>query len=281
MQKEQGDTEMNSNDLSTRLHTLVKEKRDTEMNQIVKQEGNIETNPIVKKKEGTIMDLLRSPGVQNEWKLVLTKYLTPERLARVALSQLKRTPKLAQCTQSSLLNSLMTCAELELEPDGRLIHLIPYKDQCQVQVDYKGLIELARRSGKISNIYADVICDNDEFEWDLGQVTKHKIDIRKERGDMIGCYARMIFKDGTIQCALMNKAEVDSIRSRSKAGGSGPWVTDFNEMSKKTVLKRILKTAPMGSKEAMALADEHDTIDFSAETRKADPIRDDFFELSK
>lgn len=238
------------------------------------------------KSEGTLVDLLRSPKVQEEWKLVLTKYLTPERLARVAISQLKRTPKLAQCDQSSLFNALMTCAELELEPDGRRVHLIPFENrkagttECQLIVDYKGLIELARRSGEISNIYADVICENDDFEWDLGQVIRHKIDIRKDRGNVIGAYARMLFKDGTIQCELMSLKDIENIRSRSKAGNFGPWKTDFNEMSKKTVLRRLLKTAPMGSKESMALDKEGDRIDFDkGEDIAINHVDEDIFEV--
>jgi recombination protein RecT len=236
------------------------------------------------KKEGTIIDLLRMPKVQQEWALVLTKYLTPERLARVAISQLKRVPKLAQCDQTSLLNALMTCAELELEPDGRRVHLIPFENrkngsvECQLIVDYKGLIELARRSNLISNIYADVICENDEFEWDLGQVVKHKIDIRKDRGNVIGAYARMTFKDGTIQCELMSKKDIDGIRGRSKAGNFGPWSTDYNEMAKKTVLRRLLKTAPMGGKESMALEKDDDRIDFS-NTVQLTPEDEEIFEV--
>ena len=223
---------------------------------------------ITKKQEPTLLSMISSPKMKEQWELVMTKYLTPERLSRIAISQLKRTPKLAECNATSVLNALMTCAELEMEPDGRRIHLIPYKNQCQLIVDYKGLIELARRSGEISNIYADIICDNDEFEWNLGQVEKHKIDIRTDRGKVIGAYARMLFKDGTVQCELMSKADIDAIKGRSKASSFGPWISDYNEMAKKTVLRRLLKTAPMGSKESIALQNDQDAPDFEKERKE-------------
>jgi recombination protein RecT len=99
----------------------------------------------------------------------------------------------------------------------------------------------------VSNIHADVICENDAFKYDCGEVKKHLIDFRKERGAMFACYCVITFKDGTRKAEVMSKADVDKIRARSKAGQSGPWVTDYNEMAKKTVFKRASKWVQLSS----------------------------------
>ncbi len=187
----------------------------------------------------TIRELLKKQ--EGQIALALPKHLTPERFTRVALTIINKSPKLAQCTPTSLLSCIMDCAALGLEPDGRRAHLIPYGDKCTLIIDYKGLVELAMNSGNISNIHADVVCDSDGFEYNMGQITAHKIDFRKPRGNMYAAYAIVTMKDGTTKHEVMSKDEVDAIRKRSKASGSGPWVTDYNEMAKKTVFRRASK----------------------------------------
>lgn len=139
----------------------------------------------------------------------------------------------------------MKCAELGIEPDGRRAYLIPYKNDIQLIIDYKGIAELAMRSGMISNIHADKVCENDEFEYNIGEITKHRIDFRKPRGEAYAYYAIVTFKDGTKKCEVMSKDEVDAIRKRSKSPNNGPWVTDYDEMAKKTVFKRLSKWLPL------------------------------------
>jgi recombination protein RecT len=172
--------------------------------------------------------------------LVLPKHLTPERFVRVAISAITRIPKLADCTPESVMACMMTCSELGIEPDGRRAHLIPFGKVCTLIVDYKGLVELAKRSGDVSNIHAQVVCENDVFEYDTGEIT-HKIDFRRERGDMYAVYCIINFKDGGKHAEVMTRGEVDRIRQRSRAGNNGPWVTDYQEMSKKTVFRRASK----------------------------------------
>lgn len=188
-----------------------------------------------------IRSLIMSDKMKDQFALALPRTMTPDRMVRVALTAINKTPKLLHCSQESLLSSLMTCAELGLEPDGRRVHLIPYGNTCQLIVDYKGLVELAMRSGRVANIHADVVCQNDLFEYDLGEIKTHRIDFRKPRGEVYAAYALVRFKDGTVKAEVMSKEEVESIRNRSKAGKSGPWVTDWNEMAKKTAFRRLSK----------------------------------------
>jgi recombinational DNA repair protein RecT len=151
-----------------------------------------------------------------------------------------KTPKLLDCTQESVLQCMLNCSALGLEPDGRRAHLIPYGTTCTLIVDYKGIVELAKRSGDVANVFAQIVCENDNFSWENGEV-KHQVDFRKARGNMYAAYAIITFKDGTKQTDVMTKDEIDSIRKRSKASNSGPWVTDYNEMAKKTVFRRASK----------------------------------------
>ncbi len=142
---------------------------------------------------------------------------------------------------------LLDLSAFGLEPDGRRAHLIPYKDQCTLVIDWKGLAELAMRSGIIAKLHADIVCENDEFEFNLGEVKCHKIDFRKPRGEMYAAYALAQTKTGEVFACVLSKDEVDSVRKRSRAGTSGPWVSDYNEMAKKTAFRRLSKWLPLSA----------------------------------
>lgn len=187
--------------------------------------------------------------------MALPKHMTADRFVRVALTALLKTPKLADCTPESVIQCMLNCSALGLEPDGRRAHLIPYANVCTLIVDYKGIVELAKRSGDVSGVFAQVVCENDSFQWQNGEVT-HQIDWRNDRGTMYAAYATITFKDGSKQTDVMTKAEIDAIRRRSKAGNSGPWVTDYNEMAKKTVFRRASKWITLSPEVAEALERE-------------------------
>jgi len=193
-----------------------------------------------------IRSYIQSDAVKNQIAMVLPKHLTADRMARVACTAILKTPKLLLCKPESLLQALMLCSQAGLEPDGRNAHLIPYGDVVQVIFDWKGLVSLARRNG-VQNIAADIVCENDEFSWFRdgdGLHFNHKIDYRKERGEMFAAYC--IWKDGEqFDGECLRKNEVDGIRNRSRAGNSGPWVTDYAEMAKKTAVRRASKKWPL------------------------------------
>lgn len=188
----------------------------------------------------SVKSLLASDYFKKQVELCLPKHLTADRFMRVALTAVTRIPKLADCTPASVIKCMMACSELGIEPDGRRAHLIPYGQECQLVIDYKGLVELAKRSGDVSSIYAMTVCENDHFTWDTG-VVKHNINWREDRGQMYAVYAVITFKDGGKHTEVMTKTDVDRIRARSKAGKNGPWVTDYDEMAKKTVFRRASK----------------------------------------
>jgi len=171
--------------------------------------------------------------------------MTPERFTRVALTALNKTPELAECSQSSLFAALLDCASLGLEPDGRRAHLIPYGKTCQLIVDYKGLIELAKRSGDVRDWKAILVYEGEEFTYgvdDTGEHVRHTPDPFGEADRKLrGGYSLAILKDGSTSVEFMSAGEIDAIKRRSKASGSGPWKTDENEMRKKTIVRKHSK----------------------------------------
>lgn len=226
-----------------------------------------EPEKTIVKTPDTIRTLLLGEEFKNQVELALPRHIKPDRFVRIALTALTKTPQLAQCDKPSFFSALLTLSQLGLEPDGRLAHLIPFRNtkrnctECQLIVDYKGLAALAIRSGNISKIHADKVCANDVFEYDKGEVKTHAIDFRKPRGDAYAYYAMVVFKDGCQKSDVMTRAEVQAIRRRSKAANAGPWITDEDEMSKKTVFRRLSKWLELSPEYRDALDADADTLE--------------------
>jgi recombination protein RecT len=187
-----------------------------------------------------IRDYLDRSDVQSQIARVLPQHMTPDRFARVAITAITKTPKLMDCGRETLLRCLMDCSSLGLEPDGRHAHLIPYGKDCTLIIDYKGLIALARRSGSVVLFKGELVRENDVFSWE-DNVVRHSIDFMTDRGKLIAAYSYVKFKDGSEDWEVMTVAEVDAIRKRSRAGNGGPWVSDYDEMAKKTAIRRHSK----------------------------------------
>jgi recombination protein RecT len=183
---------------------------------------------------------LQSPQFKEQVAKALPRHMTADRFLRVALTTLLKTPALGQCSKESVFESMLNCSALGLEPDGRRAHLIPYGSKCQLIIDYKGLIELAKRSGEVRTWHAMTVCENDSFNWENG-VVKHGIDWRKDRGECQCVYSDVLTKDGEHDYEVMTLAEVNLVRDRNGPKRNGPWTTDYLEMCKKTVIKRHSK----------------------------------------
>ena len=190
--------------------------------------------------------LINSDAMRDQFARALPKHLTAERFSRVAITALTRTPKLQDCTPASLMKCLLDLSAMGLEPDGRRAHLIPYGTEATLIIDYKGLIELIRRSGDVVSIRAETVCERDDFSWSNGEVT-HAVNWREDRGEIQAVYAVAVMKSGEKQTAVMTTKEVEAIRSRSRSGNNGPWKTDWAEMAKKTAVRRLSKMLPISS----------------------------------
>ena len=210
-----------------------------------------------------VRNLLTSDTVKKQFDLALPKLLTSDRFLRIAMTEIQRTPELLSCDQHSLLGALMECAQLGLEP-GLLgqAWIIPYKRTATLIVGYKGLLNLARRSGEVSSISAHVVFKKDTFDFQLGDspFIKHRPTAENDPGEVIAAYAVAMLKGGAKHMEVMWKRQIDKIRNQSPAGRSGPWVTHEEEMIRKTLIRRLCKFLPL-SVEVMRAVDLDERAD--------------------
>lgn len=197
-----------------------------------------------------VQGMLRDPRIQAEISTALPGHIKPERLARIALTEFRKTPQLAKCNPHSFLGAVIQCAQLGLEPGSGLGHayLLPFKQEVQFIIGYRGMIDLARRSGQIVSLQAHAVFEGDHFDFAYGldERLEHVPTSNMEsRGGLIAVYAVAKLKGGGHQVEVMWKSEVDQIRSQSKAGNSGPWQSHYEEMAKKTVIRRLFKYLPV------------------------------------
>lgn len=221
----------------------------------------------------TVMALLESPDVKSKLAMAIPKHLTVDRLLRVAMSAIRVNPTLLKCTPQSLVACVMGCAQLGLEPEPFLgqAYLVPYKKnkklpngqwettmEAQLIPGYRGYIALARRSGEVQTVMAQAVFANDTFRLRYGvESTIEHEPAEGDRGPFKGAYVVFKYKDGSYSFDYMSKADIDKIRARSKSADKGPWVTDYEEMAKKTVIRRHIKLTPLAVENtAMAMAAE-------------------------
>lgn len=206
-------------------------------------------NSLAKKQTNTIKGYIKT--YESEIAKALPKVMTPERFTRIATSAVSNNPKLEECTPISFISALMNAAQLGLEPNTPLgqAYLIPYGKQCQFQIGYKGLIDLAYRSGEFKNISAHIVYENDEFDYEFGlePKLKHK-PAKTNRGKPIYYYAVFNLVNGGFGFEVMSHEEVEAHgKQYSKTYNNGPWITNFESMALKTVMKKALKYAPLKS----------------------------------
>src|SRR5690625_2940854 len=226
----------------------------TQTEKMKQQLAQKKNNEVAKDKPKTIEDYLKqmAPAMQE----ALPKHMDVDRLMRLTMTTIRTTPELRQADVASLLGGVMQAAQLGLEP-GLLgqCYLLPFKNnrkgitEVQFIIGYKGMIDLARRSGHIQSIYAHAVYENDEFEYELGlnPTLKHVPSFDSDRGEYIGSYAVAHFKDGGYQMEFMPKAEIEKRRLSSPGGRSkySPWNNFYEEMANKTVIRHMWKYLPI------------------------------------
>ena len=219
--------------------------------------------------------------LQHAWpriEKVMPKHMSSERLYQLAVSTINQTPKLAECDSASLLSCVMKCSALGLEPSavdglGRA-YILPFyngktkRREATFIIGYKGLIDLARRSGQLVSIHAQAVYQGDTFDcWEdeTGQhftfrpnrTAEHRPDLLTD----VYVLARLV--GGGMVFEHMTKAEVDAIRARSKSKDNGPWVTDYEAMALKTVIRRSARYLPLSTEAQEAVAADETTPDYS------------------
>lgn len=198
---------------------------------------------------------------------VLPKHLTAERMVALARLAASRTPLLFQCDPLTVVQSVMRVSQLGLDI-GTTAHLVPFKNgktqkyECQAIPDYKGLVDLAIRSGKVVQIDTRVVYEGEEYEVEYGLDPKlvHRPRPTPEKeaaGAVIAAYAVAVMVGGSRKFEWLWRKDIDKVRASSRAKDSGPWVNWFEEMCKKTAVKRLYKTLPQ-TKEMLAASEMDD-----------------------
>lgn len=228
----------------------------------LEQRTGKQSSPVKLNKNMTIADMVKT--LEPEIRRALPEILTPERFTRMALSAINNTPELAGCTPMSFIAALMNAAQLGLEPNTPLgqAYLIPYKNkgvlECQFQLGYKGLIDLAYRTGQVQMIQAQTVHEFDYFEFQYGldsQLVHRPGD--GDRGDVTFIYGLFKLANGGYGFEVSSKADMDAFAAKySKSFGSkySPWTENYEDMAKKTVIKKALKYAPVSSNFQKALS---------------------------
>lgn len=179
------------------------------------------------------------------------KILTPERVIKIVISAASKNPLLFECDRNTLIKAVADIVSVGLEPGGPLgdAYLVPYKNkgkwECRADIGYRGYISMLRRSGQLKNICANVVYKNDNFKINLADDNYpfHEPCMTGDRGLLIGVYCCVTFKDGGIHKDFMTKHDVDKIKDLSPSSNSdySPWSRFYEQMAKKTIVKRASK----------------------------------------
>lgn len=203
-----------------------------------------------------IEDLIRAAMPKLE--AVMPSTLTPERLYQLGVATVKGNSALAACDPASILSCLMKCSALGLEPSevdglGRC-YIIPRKGQATFMLGYRGMLELMRRSGEISQLSVRAVHQGDDFDYEFGtdEFIRHRPS-QGTPGPLTHVYLVARMRDGSTYQNVMTRAEVDARRGRSQARSSGPWSTDYEAMAKKTIVRASAPWLPMSVEVRQAL----------------------------
>lgn len=199
---------------------------------------------------------------QEQLVALLGDSIDPDRFRAVVLNTMVRNADLQQASLESVLDAIRVSATLKLEPTGILGegYILKYGSTAQFEAGYRGLMKLARRSGQVSAMDAQVVYANDPFDIQLGTEPRidHRPTVEGERGAYRGVYAWARLTTGELVIEWMTEADVQAVRkvSRNGSGPSSPWVNHYGEMARKTVIKRLMKRLPLGADAEYALRHE-------------------------
>ncbi len=216
-----------------------------------------------------------SEETAKQFQMVLPPQMPLERFQRVAITAINKNPELAECSRQSLYNSLMQCAQDGLLPDGQEAAIVKYNSKdgaptAQYQPMVKGILKKIRNSGELKSITAKCIHNKDPFRYwvdDDGEHLTHEPDLfSPERGEIIGVYALAKTKDDAVYLAVLSTAEVEKVRSFSKAKNAGPWTNWWDQMAEKTAIRRLSKRMPMSTDLEDFLRRDDDLVDLDAPT---------------
>lgn len=209
------------------------------------------TAPVAKPKTKApiIVQQVLSDQFKKQLALAVPKHLNADRMARIAATEVRKNKALLNTEPTSFLGSVMQAAQLGLEPGSALgqAYLVPYGNQCQLIIGYKGMIDLARRSGQVLSLNAYAVREGDDFNFQLGLKPDihHVPSLEADRINkpITYVYAVATLKGGGYQFEVMSRAEVEAVKAKAKS--KNIWTNYFEEMAKKTVIRRLFKYLPV------------------------------------
>lgn len=237
---------------------------------------------VAKKKGSSVVEYLNDAKFQAQIAAALPKFLDTEHFVRSALTEFRLNPALAECSVPSVLGYFMQAAACGLEPASVLgqCYPVPFNNkktgqkECQFILGYRGMLAIARRSGEVSSVSAQIVHENDTFDIVYGLESKleHKPCVKGNPGAMVGAYVVVRFKDKEMepQIMYMSKDDIEKHRKRSKAADSGPWMKDYEEMSKKTVFRSVFKWLPVSIEQAVEASNDGTVARYNANAINAD-----------
>lgn len=238
----------------------------------LKEAATGNSTAVEKKEASPVVEALAKS--MNAMKAVLPKHITPEKMSRLALSVLRTNRKLAEIAHSnpqSFVAAVLTAGQLGLELGvfGEA-HLVPFGSEIALIPGYQGLVKLALNSRMVVDIYAHEVRANDEFSmtYGLDRTIVHKPLSKggfpasnEERGEVTGFYAVAELATGTRTFFAVSRAEAERTRNESKGYQAAvkykkehPWGTHFEQMGRKTAIRRLCNLLPKSPELAAALA---------------------------
>lgn len=210
----------------------------------------------------------------------LPSHITVEKFQRVLVTAVNRNPDLAKADRRSLFLAAVQAAQDGLLPDGREAALVKYGNMVQYLPMIAGIRKRMRNTGEVASAEAQIVFEKDKFDYRLGDepFIEHKPPALSvtDRGKPIGAYAIIRLVNGEVLREVMNIAQLEKVRSVSKAAKNGPWVGWWDEMARKTVLRRCAKAAPSAT-DMEAVFDRDDEFAALPEPDKAaKPTREQF-----
>lgn len=212
--------------------------------------------------------------MEGQFRMALPPHVPPEKFVRVVMTAIQQNGDLLGADRQSLYAACMKAAQDGLLPDGREAALVIFKGRVQYMPMTAGILKKVRNSGELSSLASHVVYERDEFDYwidEEGEHLKHKPSLSGDRGKATHAYAVAKTKDGGIYIEVMTKAEIDKVRSVSRAKDDGPWVSWWDEMARKTVTRRLSKRLPMSTDLEQAITRDDELYDLPGKPTPSEP----------
>lgn len=237
-----------------------------------------------KGKQNTVVQWLSDPTFRSQLETALPKFLNADTFIRNALTDFRKQPLLQQCSTPSVLGYYMAAAQCGLTPGTTLgqCYAVPFRNkntgqmECEFIIGYRGMLSIVRRSGEVASVEAKAVYEKDKIEVIDGVNPNiiHERYMGGDRGAFVGAYCIVRFKDKDVEPVMeyMSKFEIDKHRRRSKAANSGPWVTDYDEMAKKTVFRSMFKWLPISIEQVMAVTSDGGNVKYNEKAENPEDV---------